>query len=534
MLDGTEFVPIPGTDAARGRPRISPDGRQVYFEAGITRGSPDSELRRVPIDGSAPPVTICPVGEDWNSTFIPMPNGDLLCMLEDGAGFVRVSPSGNISERMEIRAEGFEGRFDMNFLGREAVQADDAVLLGTTYFDESGWGKGIAIMNPETGDAKILLKDAGHAKFTPSGHLVFSRGDVLLAAPYDRGSKATRGDPRALFDGVRTFGRFVAGRFELSESGVLAFAPGGRIAEQRAMATVAEDGRIREWADSRKAYNWNWYPHASRDGKQAVMVATNARGVDEIWISSVDRPFFRRLISFEDADAGAPILSDDHQWIAYRLAANDEARDGLYVRRVEATDGGTRVAPLSAGRVGLPVSWLPDNSGFTYVIRQGANREVHLIRFAAGPDGAYEDVPLIADAFDNRGGHVSPDGRWITFTSDRSGRTQVYVAALHGTGIGTPTPITRTGAQARFQGMRAITYVDSFEIVKRVRITTSPSLQASTPERLFNMTERRIATLSPLSDGRFIAIMEGGEEFRVSSIDILLDWQGRIEDVFAN
>jgi hypothetical protein len=157
-----------------------------------------------------------------------------------------------------------------------------------------------------------------------------------------------------------------------------------------------------------------------------------------------------------------------------------------------------------------------------------------LVRFEAGPESSHEDGPLIADEFDNRGGFVSPDGDWITFTSDRSGRTQAYIAPLSDGRAGMPIPIASTGAGPRFQGARAIVYLDSLELVKRVRLTMSPRLQISAPERLFNLTDLHIAAWSPLDDGRFVGIMEGGEEFKVSSIEVLLDWQGRIDDVFAN
>ena len=533
MLDGTTFEPIPGTDFARSRPRVTPDGRHIYFLAGVARGASDEEVRRIPIDGSAPPVKVCAMSEDWDGAFLVLPDGGLLFVHLDGKRFTRVSTNGEAGSPIEIQVDGFDGTFDLNFLGREAVLNDDAVFMGTTYFDETGWGKGVAEVNPNTGEGRIVLKDAGHAKLDGAGNIIFTRGDVLLAAKYDAGAAQVAGDPRALFDDVRTFGRFVAGRFEMSESGLLAFPPGGRIAENRAMATVTVDGRSEEWADSHKAYNWNWIPWATYDGEYAVMVATNARGVDEVWMSNVERPFFRRLVAFDDADAGAPVLSRDHQWLAFRVVGGDE-RDGLYVRRVDEPGTGVRVHEHEEGATGLPVAWLPDGRGFTFVVRSGVGRDIYMIRYADGPGSEFEKVPLVVDAFDNRGGSLSPDGRWMSFTSNRSGRTQIYVAPFTANGIGAAVPVTRSGASARFQGASRIAYIDSFEVLKRIHLEFGATARVVREERLFNLADKRIAEWAPLPDGRFIAIKEGGEEFKVSSIEVLLDWRGRLDEVLTD
>ena len=130
---------------------------------------------------------------------------------------------------------------------------------------------------------------------TRTGHLVWSRHETLLAAPFDLASQSLAGPPTTILDGLRTGNSWAHGRFDVSPNGTLVYAPGGRQGGSRRLALSGPDGSSTPWSDDRRAYELA--PSISRDGRWLSTVVTNSSAIYEIWISEVERPALRRLIS---------------------------------------------------------------------------------------------------------------------------------------------------------------------------------------------------------------------------------------------
>ena len=158
----------------------------------------------MPVDGSSPPLALIDWPDSWVPPLVWLPDGDILARAIEPLSIVRIPSDGSPPrEPVEIRNEGFEGQFTP-FGTQGAVLPDGVHVLGiATTYGESGYDNSVALLNSETGQAKILIENGGSAQYSPTGHLLFSRGATLLAVPFDLERLAPVGAQGAVTDGLR-------------------------------------------------------------------------------------------------------------------------------------------------------------------------------------------------------------------------------------------------------------------------------------------------------------------------------------------
>ncbi len=516
-LASTEFRVIPGTRDALTRPHVSADGRDVFFVGRIGEGGRRA-LQRVPYDGSAPPVQVFELPEPWFPDFVPLPGGHFL-FLDDQDRLELVDASGQAADPVVIHADRPQSYVFLQFLDAGAVLDARRVLIGGSTFDAQGWSRNMLLVDVGSGKAKTVLRDAGHPHFLPDGDLMFSRGDALLRARFDARRGEISGEPVAVLGGIRTFGGFTPGCFVTSGNGTVVFAPGGRVSEGRVLATLDRSGHASRWDAWPKTYNYNFPPMVSADGRLAAFTVTNARGIDEIWVSDMATPYPRRAVASSELDLGTPVLSADGEWIAFRATGGDSL-SGVYVRRTGDSGLGRRVLPTNARP--LPTSWLPGAKGLVLAFPEAGHRDLRLVRFEQDPDGPYDVVPLIADGQRNGSAYFSRDGAWLAFSSDRSGSRQAYVTPYRDGRIGPVTPILAGGNPTGWFGDHEVACSDSFSVVKSVTLRFEPAPRVTGVERLFDAADVGLANWSAIPDGRIFGVMQAGEEFRVRRLEIVL------------
>jgi hypothetical protein len=301
-LESFELEPIPGSEDVRGF-LVSPDGRSVAFGKPIERGASQSRLWSAPIDGSAPPLGLADWRSEWgNSTWLP--GGDFLISLTGGRSFLRMPEdlSGE-GKTIDVKFDDAEARFAAPI----ALPDERAVLLNATSYDKEGWHVDVALMDLESGETRILLEEGGMARYVPTGHLLFTRGDTLLAAPFDLQRLEPTGRPEPLIDGLRVNASWQVAYYQISEDGTLVYMPGGMVSSGRTLGVVDKEGQVSSFLDEQRPYELGAGMTLTPDGRKVAVVIGNPKGIYEIWTSDANRPGLRRLVAYPGEDCQDPI-----------------------------------------------------------------------------------------------------------------------------------------------------------------------------------------------------------------------------------
>ena len=519
-LDSFDATPLAGTEGARAF-LPTKDGRYVFFVQPASKGSAKNKLVKVPLDGSAPPIVLTDWKDNWAGV-AALYSGDILVVQDQGQSFVRIpGGGGDPSSPIKIDAGAFRGRF----LPTDALPGDKGILLNAIAYGSRGWYYRIAILDPKTGKVRFLLDDGGNAQYAPTGHLLFSRGDVLLAAPFDLGREKISGPATPILRGLLTFYTVQPGNFALASNGTLTHRPGGEVLSARQLVYMDPDGVVKPWSAEQRPYAGD--PVISRDGSRFAVTISNAQGIDECWVSEVAHPALRRVVGLPDADCDVGAMSPDGQWLAYRRNGRDE-KDGIYLERSDGqSEAKLALKDPSPNEGVFPASWAPDGSALLIHDVVGGRFHLKALPLSEASGVATSPKPLISGFVDEYDGTFSPDGKMIAFTSNESGKSEVYVCAYHADGTASdPVRVSAGGGHTPhwLPGGRSLVYVSDPSRLMSVSIGSGPEIAAGTPVQSVNLDQVLVSNLSVLPSGRMLCIQTSDlERGDVTSVNVVLD-----------
>jgi Tol biopolymer transport system component len=334
------------------------------------------------------------------------------------------------------------------------------------YFSQAGPGSSavfVTSLGSKT-STSLVSTDAG-AAYAPPGALLFLRGTTLMRQPFDTAGLRVTGDPAPVAENIQRIGNFVA--FSVSHTGVLVYATGQGAANRR-LVWVDRRGGVTPLALAPGAYD---SPALSPDGRQIALSVSDATG-SHIWVHDIARGTLGKR-TFDGAADGFPIWSRDGTFLSF-------AAGGLSsLMRVRA-DGSGPAEPLVtvAQLLGTQVatSWSPD--GRLLAIQSGPNvvvRDAEGVFHPTLTTGAYE-----------REARFAPDGQWLAYRSDETGRDEVYVQS-YPPGHGKWQISTDGGAQAMWAPNGRELFYKSGNRMMAVDVELGAAFKASTPRVLFEM-----------------------------------------------
>lgn len=398
-LDDTESRAVPGTDGADA-PFLSPDGGTLGFFA-------DGKLKTVPVAGGTP-VALAdvrqPLGAAWSGAdtivFAAGAHGGL-------GGLMRVPADGS---RPPVSVYDGDARRGEVALAWPDVMPGGRVILATSLgaLDQPPLASIVAIA-PGTGARTAIVDRAAAARFVAPDTLVFVRDGQLTAAAFDPSQLKIVGQPVAL--GARVSEQ--APHFAVSRVGsaVLA-APASGAGDSLAFAS--RDGRVVSLPSSVQQLT---SPSVSPDGRRIIALAHDAFRSD-IWSYDIDRGALTR-VTF-GGEHRAPIWNADGRSVVFA------SRIGGVFNLFERTFDGSAPARIAiAGHHRIP-SAASNDGGVVYTeFEADTGEDLWTMPIAGG-----EATALVRTPFDETGGALSPDGRWLAYQSNESNRWDVYARAL--------------------------------------------------------------------------------------------------------
>jgi serine/threonine-protein kinase len=454
--DALDARPVAGTLGAAA-PVFSPDGVWLAFVA-------NGKLRKVRVAGGDA-VTIADSANNTLAGAAWLRDQTLVFTHQDWT-LHRVSADGGAS----VHVAGIGHALALDF--PHALPRNDAVLY-TTCTDACD-SMTVGVLNLRTGAMTELAGNATGAWYAPSGHVVYMRRDgVVHALPFDLDRLKALGPPVPMIE--RVMGKVVA-EFAMASDGSVAYVEGND-AQSRRFVRVDRAGKDTLLDPQWPAADLESFA-LSPDGRQlAVTVKTGSRS--DVWVKQLDRGPLTRLTVGGRRNA-RPAWSADGQHVSYVAL---DSGFSVQLRRRDGTGDITRFAsPASLGEL-EDQTWSPDGRWLITTMRHVDDFDIRA-RSISG-DSSF-DVAAAKD-FAETAPEVSPDGRWIAYGSNESGRPEVYVRSFPDVGRERLQVSTGGGYSPVWNPRgRELFYIDnSTRQLMAVPITTSSNIAFGAPRPLF-------------------------------------------------
>ena len=401
-LDQVDPVAIAGTDGAI-LPFFSPDGQWLGFKVG-------KQLMKVALAGG-PTLPVCSTGgATYGATWTP---SDSIIFASD-SGLLVVPAAGGVPYRL---AKPDSGEV---FLWPDAV-GDGRTILFTTMVRG---GVHLAALDRRSGKIKRLQQAGAYPHYVTAGFVVISDpSGIISAVPFDARKRAVTGPALPLADHL---GTNTNGDVNLGVSRTGAFAYQSAVSSGSRLVFVDRNGAVRDAGSDTGLYVG---PRLSPDGKRVAV----GRWTDEnytasdIWVLDLGQHTRTRLTF--DAVAGWPVWTRDGRRVAYeRQASAGEGR----LNWVPADGSGAPDSVVTTPGSWFPAAFSPDGRTLLFhgIPRQRSMAEIWEVETGGGA----APRPVLSGAFHDFDPTLSPDGRWMAYASDESGRFEVYVRPFPGPG----------------------------------------------------------------------------------------------------
>jgi hypothetical protein len=459
-------TPIAGTIDALSF-TLSPDGTTIAFALG-------SKLLKVPVAGGVP-VTLV------NANV----NGDFgVAWLEDGT--IVYSHPGALLSLAQVSADGgVTTEAWKSDSDRAVVLAPIAGTHGVLFYRCTNGSRvscDLWALDLKNKRSNLVLHNVQWARYAETGHLVYAQDGRLMAVGFDARTFGVRGEPVALADSVSRGDL----PFELSRSGTLVTrGDDGAGVGAFEMVWVDRAGRATpvdtgwRFDVSRYAADQGWA--LSPDGSRVAIGLYTDAG-DDIWVKQLPTGPLSR-VSFDPAPEVRPHWMPGGHAVSFISA---RAALGVYQRRA---DGLGSDSLLGTGLVDEAVV-SPD--GAWLVLRAGSNGSVRGGRDITGIrlGGDTTRVPLIVTPFDEEAIALSPDGKWIAYQSDETGRTEVFVRSFPNTGA-FKHQVSNGGGVAPLWSRdgRELFFLGAGNDMMTSRVTAGAPISLAAPVSLFHVTD---------------------------------------------
>jgi Tol biopolymer transport system component len=523
-LDSLDARPLLGSESPLFAGLVwSPDSRYIAFDAG-------GKLKKIDVSGGVA-ETLCDlsavaVGGSWNR------DGVIIFGQSPGV-IMRVSANGgSLSPLTSLDSSRSEVQHDQpSFLpdGRHFIYLRSSSKAG-----DSGVYIGSLDAKPDQQDPKRLLATDWGPAYVPSsdpglGHLLFMRDGTLMAQPFDARRLEFSGESVAVAQHVETF--VDGGLFSASANGVLAYRTGGG-GEASQLTWFDRDGKVLGTVGEPGTY---LALTLSPDGTRAAVTRLDSPGlIAALWLLDLSRGTSTRFTFGANSVESLGAWSPDGSRIIFNSSPG-----GVYDLYQKLTSGvKDEELLLKSSESKHPESWSRDGRFLLYETLDPRTTKEDL--WVLPLEGGNKPLPFLRTEFNNNEGQFSPDGRWVAYVSDESGRTEIYVRTF------SPDSMTAASDRAgkwlistgggngpRWRGDgKELYYLASDGKLMAVEIATNPVFRAGVPKALFQAPQS-VSTIQHwwdlTSDGKRFLFPARAGQVAQAPFTVVLNWQAELK-----
>jgi serine/threonine-protein kinase len=409
--------------------------------------------------------------------------------------------------------------------GREIVFTSVETTMET--FDDAK----IVVQSLDTGKRKTLVEGGTCPRYSPTGHLLYMRSGNVYAVPLDVKKLEVTGPPVTAVEGVLMSRNTGAAYYTLSETGTLAYVPGGAVDGHRQLVWVDRQGKETPLPLPPQSY---LYPRLSPDGKQ---LALEIEGTSHDFYTY---DFARGVLTKMSLDglSHAPVWSPDGKRIGFR----SWKLGGMTMWSVPADRSGPDERLLDQKGMQSVVSWSPDGNYIAYVDAfPGTGMDALVLPLK----GERKPVPIARTKFLEGSPKFSPDGKWLAYCSNESGRAEVFVQPFPGPGPKIQVS-TEGGTDPLWRRTGGELYYRSGDKMMIVEVRTQPTFTAGRPKLLWEGHYSHGMSSSCGAPGvtsfnydvtpdgqRFLMVKDMHQDVASNKIEVVLNWTEELKRLAA-
>jgi Tol biopolymer transport system component/predicted Ser/Thr protein kinase len=469
--------PLAGTDGAS-FPFWSPDSRMIGFFAG-------SKLRKIDATGGPAQIIADASGDARGGAWAP--DGTIIFAPGTTLPLLKVSSSGGpVTEVTKLDTS----------IGQTSHRWPSLLPDGKhiLYFGRGSNidKQGIYIASTDSEDSKFLMPSVVAASYTEAdgiGYLLFVRQTTLMAQKFDSASLSLKGDATPIAPGVLSFpgevGPTAYAAFSAS-SGQLLYCTGDQQTTRltwfdrsgKSLGSIGEPAGYHE-------------PSLSKDGSKVIYGRSENAGPQDIFLQDLNRGSVTRLTFDPAADATSLFSPDDSHVVFY----SNRGGDGNFYRKPSSGAGNDELLIGGGGNI-YPDDWSDDGKYLLYEKNGGPKTKVDL--WVLPMTGDPTPFPYLASDFEEAHGQFSPDGHWVAYSSNESGRPEIYIQSFP-IGSGKWQVSTAGGDQPQWRSDgKELFFLSLDRNLMAVPIAGGQTIELGRPEPLF----QTLAPVSGITDDR--------------------------------
>jgi eukaryotic-like serine/threonine-protein kinase len=490
LLNSIEARPIEGTEGGS-FPFWSPDGQYVGFFA-------DGKLKKIALAGG-PAQSLADAGQSRGGTWNA--EGVILFAPDAASPLMRVAASGGIASAAttvdQANAETGhrwpdflpDGRHFL-FLARNAEAEKEAICVGSL----------------DSSEKTILFHSRSRSVYAAPGYLLFSREHTLMAHRFDASTLRSLGEPVLLAEDVEPIGEIGPTgyvRMSASGGGILAFRREGRNRSQ--LTWYDRSGKPLGTVAGASDYD---EPMLSPEGTSLAFVRKDPKtGSEDVWTLDFSRGAPARL-TFDPSDHLNPVWSPDGKRIAF--VSTRPGNLGFYWKL--ASGAGPDETLLKLDRMASIDDWSRDGR---FILYERLAPKTQFDLWALPMSGPGKPFPyVVADGL-QRHARFSPDGHWVAYTSNESGRQEIYVQRFPSSG-GKWQVSSEGGDQASWRSDgKELIYLSPRLQLMAVEVKGSETFEVGTARPLFSIRPKYSPTTTR-EQGNLYVITPDGQRFLVN------------------
>ena len=390
---------------------FSPDGQWLAYVDGA------GSLRKISVSGGG----VQTITEDVSILGFDWAEDDTLVFTGTNFRLGRVSASSGPVQLLDITTDssGVETHHYAQFLpGLNTV-----LFTRLAFVSEEGQIMTVELFDTRTNESRLLIQNAAHATYSPTDHIVFMRESSLWAVPFDSDNQQISGAEVRLIEGIHGIEGSGAATYTLSSSGDLVYLPGenteSSFLQKSTLSWVDRSGNETSLEMVPQAYRT---PRLSPDGNRVALTVYLVGEFSDIWSFELDRGTLSR-ITFSP-HVWSPIWSPDGNRLMYDTSEGIRSINSTGIGKPETLL--TVPSELISGRSltaftadGTELLYSEGGRGPDIITASG----IHKLSLA--PE--HTTSPVIVSDFIEEGGIISPDGHWLAYVTEETGRNEVYL-----------------------------------------------------------------------------------------------------------